>query len=190
MSEHCLYWFVFRGILTLWRIRMKRRSVEALSIWNFILYWLFLCIQKLHATCFLYHLLDLAGRILAWLMSRYSNFKTFKTEIQVHTVNRLKEDVINPNFAEESCFFLVSDCFVCCVRWWMTSGDSYHKTSYIFCPQCTALLNRKWERLPSDGTPRWKNNFQLFNFVTVSLPLLCWTLLQATHAETHNECVS
>lgn len=34
---------------------------------------------------------------------------------QVQTVNGGQGDVINPNFAEESCFFLVSDCFVCCV---------------------------------------------------------------------------
>lgn len=33
-------------------------------------------------------------------------------------------------------------------KWWMTSSDSYHKTACMCCPQCTALLNRKWEKLP------------------------------------------
>ena len=42
MSEHCLYWFMFRGILVLWRNRVK--SAEATS--NFLLYWLYLSIEK------------------------------------------------------------------------------------------------------------------------------------------------
>lgn len=105
--------------------------------------------------------------------------------MQVQSVSsRGQGDAINPNFVQESCFFLVSDYPLCSVmddqRWFISQNPPIyfaHNALHFSTGNETGSppIARRCEK---------KNYFQLFNFATVSLPLLYWSPLQRTHVWT------